>query len=212
MDALEHFLAESASRHKSLCPRQVLGIRIGLAGAEALGIDVPREDKRLLVIVETDGCFVSGVEIVTGCAVRHRTLRVEDYGKVAATFVDVESGISVRVAPHLEVRQRARDYAPDENQRYSAMLTGYQRMPTEALLHIEEVVLTSPVESIVSRAGVRVNCHDCGEEIINEREIIHAGRTLCQACANPAYYQTVPPSKLVSNLLLSDTLVIGVAK
>ena len=92
------------------------------------------------------------------------------------------------------------------------MLTGYQRMPTEVLLSIEEVVLTTPVASIVSRAGVRVNCHDCGEEIINERDIIHAGRTLCQACASPAYYQTVSPGILVSNLLTSDTLVNGTAK
>lgn len=212
MDDLEQFLAESVSRHKSLCPRQVLGIRVGLAGAEALGIDVPRNDKRLLVIVETDGCFVSGVEVVTGCAVNHRTLRMEDYGKVAATFVDVESGRAVRVAPHLDVRQRAQEYAPDENRRYNVMLEGYQRMPTEALLSIEEVILTTPVESIVSRAGARVNCHDCGEEVINERDIIKAGRTLCQACAGPAYYQTAPSGKLVSNSPHSDLLVIGAAK
>ncbi len=118
----------------------------------------------------------------------------------------------MRVAPHLDVRQRAGVYAPDENRRYYAMLTGYQRMPTEALLSIEEVVLTTPVVSIISRAGVRVNCYDCGEEIINERDIIHAGRILCQACASPAYYKTVPPGKLVSNLLLSDTLVDGANK
>ena len=98
---------------------------------------------------------------------------------MAATFVDVEGGRAIRVAPHLDVRQRARDYAPDENRRYYAMLTGYQYMPTDALLFVEEVVLTTPVESIVSRAGIRVNCHDCGEEIINEHEVIQNGITLC---------------------------------
>ncbi|MBC8335679.1 MAG: TraR/DksA C4-type zinc finger protein [Anaerolineales bacterium] len=207
MNELEYFLAESVSRHNSLCPRQVLGVRIGLAGAGALGIDVPREDKKLLVIVETDGCFVSGVEVVTGCAVRHRTLRVEDYGKVAATFVDVESGHAVRVAPRLDIRQRAKDYAPDEKQRYSAMLKGYQRMPTESLLSVEKVSLSEPVESIVSRAGIRVNCSTCGEEIINERDIIMAGRTLCRPCAGSIYYKSPKSYNFGYNLLPSNLLV-----
>ncbi|MBT7599955.1 MAG: formylmethanofuran dehydrogenase, partial [Anaerolineae bacterium] len=92
MNILEEILEESASRHKSLCPRQVLGSRVALAGAAAVNMDVPRDDKRLLVIVETDGCFVSGIETVTGCGVNHRTLRVEDYGKIAATFINVKTG------------------------------------------------------------------------------------------------------------------------
>ncbi len=212
MDILEEILAESASRHKSLCPRQILGSRVGLTGADALNLSVPRNDKRLLVIVETDGCFVSGIEVVTGCAVSHRTLRVEDYGKIAATFVDVKSGQAVRVAPRLDVRQRAQDYVPEEKRRYYAMLKGYQRMPAEELLSIEEVVLTESVESIISRAGVRVNCDDCGEEIINEREIIQAKRVLCRACASPAYYQSVSSSDFLSELLNTNTLAIGAAK
>jgi len=201
MNELEYFLAESLSRHKSLCPRQVLGVRIGLAGSDALGIDVPREDKKLLVIVETDGCFVSGVEVVTGCAVRHRTLRVEDYGKVAATFVDVESARAVRVAPRLDIRQRAKDYAPEEKRRYFAMLKGYQRMPVEELLSIEEVTLADPLESIISRAGVRVNCDECGEEIINERDIIRSNRILCLPCADSSYYKSDIFNKIGYNLL-----------
>jgi len=191
MTLIEQFLAESRSRHKSLCPRQVLGVRVGLAGADTLGMEVPRADKKLLVIVETDGCFVSGVEATTGCAVRHRTLRVEDYGKVAATFVDVATDRAIRVAPRLDVRQRALNYAPDEKGRYNAMLIGYQRMPTDELLSIEEVVLASPIESIISRAGVRVNCHDCGEEIINEREVLMGAHILCRPCAGNAYFKPI---------------------
>ena len=99
MDNLEKLLAQSAANHQRLCPRQVLGVRMGLAGAGLLEMEVPRTDKLLLVIVETDGCFVSGIEAATGCSVLHRTLRVEDYGKVAASFVDVNSGRAFRLAP-----------------------------------------------------------------------------------------------------------------
>ncbi|MBT3321288.1 MAG: formylmethanofuran dehydrogenase [Anaerolineae bacterium] len=196
MNILEEILAESASRHNSLCPRQVLGSRVALAGAAAVNMEVPRDDKRLLVIVETDGCFISGIETVTGCGVNHRTLRVEDYGKIAATFINIKTGGAVRVAPRLDVRQRARDYAPDEKRRYYAMLKGYQEMPTEELLTVEKVVLIEPVESIISRAGVRVNCDDCGEEIINEREIQQDNLVLCLTCAHGGYYQAVSSGAL----------------
>jgi formylmethanofuran dehydrogenase subunit E len=167
MDDLRQILDSTATRHSYLCPRQVLGARIGLAGAAVLGLDVPRRDKRLLVILETDGCFADGIEVATGCAVGPRTLRIEDYGKVAATFVDVETEQALRVAPRLDVRQRAA-YAPDEPRHYFAQLRGYQITPDEELLTIEPVQLIQLIRQIVSRPGGRVNCAGCEEEIIND--------------------------------------------
>jgi len=163
-------------------------VRIGLAGAAGLGLPVPRLDKRLLVIAESDGCFVDGVSVVTGCTVGHRTLRVEDYGKIAATFVDVVTEQALRLAPRLDVRLRACAFAPEENRHYFAQLQAYQVMPDEELLLAQEVCLTTPVSALVGRPGVRVNCAVCGEEIINQREINLGGTTLCRACAGPAYY------------------------
>ena len=181
--ALDRALASSASRHKHLCPRQVLGVRIGLAGGEVIGFDLPRHDKKLLVIAETDGCFIDGVEKATGCTVGHRTLRVEDYGKIAATFIDIKGNRAIRVAPRLDIRDKAWIYAPDEKRKYFAMLEGYKVMPTNELMTFQEVELIEPIESIISRAGVRANCHYCGEEIINEREVLLEGTLLCRACA-----------------------------
>jgi len=192
MPDLQSILELSSARHSHLCPRQVLGARIGLAGATALGLDIPRDDKRLLVIVETDGCFADGVEVATGCTVGHRTLRVEDLGKIAATFVDVKSGRAVRVAPQLDVRERAYAYAPDEPRHYFAQLAAYQIMPARELLTLQPVELVPPVEAIVSRPVVRTACDRCGEEIINEREVIRSGSTLCRSCAGAGYYRVNP--------------------
>ena len=185
---LERALEVASARHKHLCPRQVLGARVAIAAAGTLELDVPRADKRLLVIVETDGCFVDGVEAVAGVAVGRRTLRVEDYGKMAATFVDVKTGRALRVAPQVDVRARARHYAPEQKRRYFAMLHGYQRMPDAELLSFEWVELAKPVAAIVSRAGARVSCEVCGEEIINEREVVDGGVALCRSCAGGGYY------------------------
>ncbi len=144
----------------------------------------------MLSIAETDGCFVDGVIAATGCTVGHRTLRVEDYGKVAVTFVDIRTGNAVRVIPRLDVRERACDFVPAESRHYFAQMQAYQEMPDEEILVLQEVVLNTPVERIVSRPGIRVNCEICGEEIMNEREIICNGSTLCRPCAGNGYYQS----------------------
>lgn len=188
-DRVFELCQQTAARHSHLCPRQVLGVRIGLAGAEALGIEGPNRKKKLLVFVETDGCFVDGVEVATGCSIGHRTLRVVDYGKIAATFVDIYTEKAVRVTPALDVRERARIYAPEERRGYFAQLRAYQIMPAEDLLTIQAIRLETPVQRIISRPGVRVNCDFCGEEIINEREIHQGDLSLCLACAGQAYYK-----------------------
>lgn len=162
-------------------------MRIGLAGAAALK-PADARPLRLLVILETDGCFVDGVSAATGCAVGKRSLRIEDYGKVAATFVNMSSEQAVRVAPRLDIRQRAHLYAPAESRHYFAQLYGYQIMPDEELLNIEPVRLARSVAEIMSRAGMRVECSQCGEEIINERQLLVQGRPLCRACAGGGYY------------------------
>lgn len=206
---LKQILTEASGRHNKLCPRVVLGARIGLAGAEAINLEVPRKDKDMLVFVETDGCFVSGVESATGCSVNHRTMRIVDYGKTAGTFINVGTGQAVRVAPQMGVRQQALAYAPEESSRYSAMLHGYQFMPVNDLLNIEEVKLTTSVSTIISRAGVRVQCDCCGEEIINEREIMRENLILCQSCAEPGYYQTPQVDHLLSDLVFSHQIPSG---
>ena len=187
---IQHLLDVSARDHSHLCPRQILGVRIGLAGITALGFDEPPTGKRLLTITETDGCFADGVSASTNCSVGHRTLRVEDYGKAAAVFVDVNTGRAVRVAPVLDIRQRAYKFAPGESRHYFAQMQAYQIMPDEEIFTIIEVQLVTCVEDIVSRPGVRVDCDVCGEEIMNEREVKQNGLTLCRACAGNSYYHT----------------------
>ncbi len=196
MPDLQTLLDQSSARHSHLCPRQVLGVRMGMYAGYLLDLALPQPKKRLLTIVETDGCFADGVEVATGCTVGHRTLRVEDYGKIAATFIDTKSGRAVRIAPALDVRERAYHYAPHHKRRYFAQLEGYQLMPLDELFTWQKVQLTTPVEAIVSRAGVRVNCDVCGEEIINEREILRDGLTLCRGCCGPAYYRPLDATPL----------------
>jgi formylmethanofuran dehydrogenase subunit E len=186
---LHELLKKSSSRHDHLCPRQVLGVRMGLAGLRAIGLEAPLPHKAALVIVESDGCFADGVEIATGATVGHRTLRVMDLGKIAAAFANVQTGRTVRLAPCLDVRQRALAYAPDTKKKYYAQLKGYQVMPEVELFTFQEVILEPALEVLISRPGVRAKCANCGEEIINERQVFVDKKGLCRTCAGVRYYQ-----------------------
>lgn len=155
---------------------------------KALGFDTPPDKKQLLIITETDGCFADGLSAATNCTVGHRTLRVDDFGKVAAVFVDVKTGYSVRVAPVLDIRKKACAHVADEPRHYFAQMQAYQSMPDEEMFTITKVQMGTNIEAIVSRPGMRVNCDACGEEIMNQREIHHEGLILCRACAGNPYY------------------------
>lgn len=201
---LSILIQESAARHQHLCPRQVLGVRLALGGLRDLGLigqDFrPRfrnENKRLLTIVETDGCAADGIAITTGCAIGKRTLRIVDYGKVAATLIDTYSKSIIRVSPTARSRNLAKKYAPNAKSIWHAYLKAYQIIPDEELIKIEKVQLTLPLEEILSKPQYRVLCSRCGEEIINEREVIRSGVILCRHCAGEKYYQpdSSPPGR-----------------
>lgn len=187
-DAIAHACAESAAQHDRLCPRQVLGVRMGLAGAARFGVEVPRRDRRLLAFVETDGCFVDGVIAATGCTVGHRSLRVVDYGRIALTLVDTETREAVRIGVAPGVRQAALAYAPEEHRRYYAQIEGYQRMPERELLTVVPVSLAYDLDELLGHPR-RVDCSRCGEEVINGRQVDLDGSVVCRACAEPGYYR-----------------------
>jgi formylmethanofuran dehydrogenase subunit E len=185
---LQDLLNQSADLHDHLCPKQVLGVRMGMYAAELFGLALPQSDKRLLTIVETDGCFSDGIAVSTGCWLGHRTLRYVDYGKVAATFIDTFSGEAVRLHPSNTSRKRAAHYAPTAQSQWHAYLEGYQVMPSGELLVAERVVLLCPVEQLVSSPDRRAVCDICHEEIINGREVVSHGRAMCRGCADRSYF------------------------
>lgn len=193
---IKMLMEESAARHRHLCPRQILGIRIGLAGLRALGLidhayrpRFKNQNKRLLTIVETDGCGADGIAVATDCVVGRRTLRVLDYGKVAATLVDTDTGKAVRLAPAPGVRGLAVDRAQWAGSQWHSYLEAYQTMPDVDLLRWQMVSLTRSLAEILSKPGLRVCCDLCGEEIMNQRELKREALTLCRACAGEGYYQ-----------------------
>lgn len=198
MHTFAQLLDRARGLHHRLCPRQVLGIRIGLLAGQLLGLELPQREKRLFVFMETDGCAADGVGVATGCTVGHRTMRIVDFGKVAATFVDTATARAIRIHPHPDSRKRATALLPQARSSWQAQLEGYQSLPDEELLIAEPVSLLVNLDALLSRPGIRVICSACGEEVMNEREVRRGEKTLCRACDGEGYYRTTAPARATS--------------
>lgn len=188
MPDLETLLQRSAALHNHLCPRQVLGVRMGVHAGEWLGLDLPQSDKRLFAFVETDGCFADGVMAATGCALGRRTMYLMDYGKSAVTLYDTDTERAVRIRPHPNARDHAVACLPDAESNWHAMLEAYQTLPADDLLIAQAVRVTIDMRAHISLPGLRAICATCGEEIMNAREVMIDGQAFCRTCADGSYY------------------------
>ncbi len=196
---LKSLLEISSARHQHVCPRQVLGVRMGMHAADVLALDLPQKDKRLFTFMESDGCALDGVSAATGCYVGRRTMQVLDFGKIAATFVDTQTGQAIRIIPHPDIRKAIYDYAGGQQDRWHQYLEAYQVMPVDQMLVVQPVQLTVSMKAIISREDARAICDSCGEEIFNDREIILGEKTLCRSCAGQAYYRSTVEELPLSN-------------
>jgi formylmethanofuran dehydrogenase subunit E len=194
--AFDTLLDEAVAFHGHLCPGQVLGVRMVLAGCRALGLADPRQaGKRLVVLVEIDRCATDAIQALTGVSLGKRTLKHVDHGKMAATFADTLTGEAVRVVARDGARALAARMAPDEPDPRRAQMIAYRTMPEDRLLRLERVVVDP---GWLDRRRVRVACAQCGESVNYQREVRAAGRVLCRACAGESYYAplAVPASSL----------------
>jgi formylmethanofuran dehydrogenase subunit E len=218
MESLNTLLQEAELAHGHLCAGQVLGVRMAMLGCRLLGVDDPRgkvhraDRKRLVTYVEIDRCATDAIAVVTGCRLGKRALKFRDWGKMAATFVDlgrpaseelgleaVPGGRAVRIAARESSKDRARELYPNVDGKNAQQMLAYREMPDDELFATQWVTVPlHPREMPGYKAG-RITCELCGEGINFDREFVQEElvdgalirRVLCQSCAAPEsrYYQ-----------------------
>ena len=189
----ESLLKESARIHGHLCPGQVLGVKMSMLGLQEIGISDPKgkDRKSIIVFVEMDRCATDAVQSVTGCSLGHRTMKFMDYGKMAATFLNLKTGRAVRVIAREDSRQKAKEYFPEIENKYEAQLEAYKIMPYEELFDVMEVQVSINPEDMPGRPLRRVQCASCSEYVQDMREVAIQGKVLCRPCAAAGYYKPV---------------------
>jgi formylmethanofuran dehydrogenase subunit E len=194
LPSLDELLRECEVLHGHLCPGQVLGARMAIVGCEMIGIGDPRgtDRKKLIVWVEVDRCMTDAVSAVTGVRLGRRSLKYLDYGKVAATFLNTDTGRAVRLAA-LDTSRALADtrYASLESKKERQMLA-YREASVGELFKIESVSVDLKETDAPGRPRSRVTCERCLEGINDGREITgQAGEVLCRPCAGGAYYEVL---------------------
>jgi formylmethanofuran dehydrogenase subunit E len=186
----QKLLDASVKTHGHLCPGQVLGVRMSMHGLDLIGIKDPKgEDrKKLIVYVEIDRCATDAIQSVTGCSLGKRSLKFVDLGKMAATYVNLETGKAVRIVAKEEARDKAKNYFPDIEDKYKAQLEAYKIMPDEDLFEWKEVKVDIPKQDMPGRPLQRITCEDCGEYVQDMREMNIDGRLVCRSCGEGSYY------------------------
>ncbi len=190
MKNFETLLEESSRVHGHLCAGQVIGVRMSILALSLLGIEDPQgtDRKKLYTFVEIDRCATDAIQSVTGCSLGKRTMRFVDNGVMAATFVNLETGKSVRITALEEARERAAVYVQQGDNKYKQQLEAYRIMPLEELFKIEYVEVEIPPEQLPGRPLSRVQCEQCRDWVQDKRERRVDGITLCRGCSDGRYY------------------------
>jgi formylmethanofuran dehydrogenase subunit E len=184
-------LNASAAAHGHLCPGQVVGVRMALLGCRLIGLEAPtRRDqiKKLIVYVEMDRCTADAVAHVTGVKLGRRSLKFMDYGIMAATFVNLDSGKAFRVLSTEEARSLASVYAPDVEDESAQQLAAYTRMPDSVLFRVQKVRVKVDECDLPGPTRRKVICSRCGQTVRDRREVARDGRILCKPCAGDCYF------------------------
>lgn len=193
MKSLDDYLRDAEQAHGHLCAGQVLGVRLAMLGLAKLGIEDPhgKDRKRLVTFVEIDRCATDAIGVVTGCRLGKRALKFRDWGKMAATFVDVSTGKAIRIAAKESSKQLARTMHPEIESKNQQQMLAYREMKEDDLFAIQWVKVELPAEEFPGYKGERIVCAECGEGINFRREIVRDGRVLCRACVGERYYTSL---------------------
>ena len=191
MQDFESLLKSSAAAHGHLCPGQVVGVRMAMLGCRLIGLDDPSSHdqiKKLIVYVEMDRCAADAVAHVTGAKLGRRSLKFMDYGIMAASFINLETGKSFRVVSTEEARDLAPVYAPEIPDKYPRQLEAYKRMPDSVLFRVQQVQVDMSEYDMPGPTRRKATCSSCGQVVRDRREVIQDGQILCKPCASGAYF------------------------
>jgi len=190
MESFDTLLDISTKIHGHICAGQVIGVRMSMLGLDLIGIDDPkgRDRKKLYILVEIDRCATDAIQSVTGCSLGKRSMRWMDFGIMAATFVNLETGKAVRITAREESRELSVKYCPEIENKYQRQLAAYKVMPQDELFTVQDVRANIPECDLPGRPMRRVQCEECGDWVQDCRDVEQDGKTLCRACAGQRYY------------------------
>jgi formylmethanofuran dehydrogenase subunit E len=170
--------------HGHLCGGIVMGTKMSMYAMEYLGFELNQQSKDLMVFTEIDRCMADAVQVVTGCTIGKRTLKLMDYGRFAVTFYKISTGEAIRVTDE-DIQNQNKDEEKEE------LIERLISTPSEELFKIRKVKLNISEDDLPGKSAKTSKCSVCGEVVKDNKYIFRNGKSICKACAIESYYEFI---------------------
>lgn len=177
-------LKKAVDYHGHLCLGQVLGILLAERGMDAIGTS---NHKKMIVYVENDRCIADAIQISTGTRLGRRSMKLVNYGKMAATFINTKTDIAFRVWVSGKINHMIGKISSDTHKKakqYDMLL----RAHSEDVVSGQRVNVKIPSEEMPGKPKITVKCKICSEKVMDGRHVTVDTEPQCIACARGPYY------------------------
>jgi len=178
MKTFQQDLQDAIDYHGHLCSGQITGVRMARLALKTLGIDDPESFYDLIVYVECDRCLTDAIGTVTGCKLGRRNLKCMDYGKSAASFLNLKTGEAIRIS------RKRKEPVPDG----ADLVKFFENIPDDEMFYVKNVKIHYKPEDLPGKPIYAMVCPECGENVIDGRQVMRDGVEVCKACAYGTYY------------------------
>lgn len=174
-------LEKAVNFHGHICVGQVLGTRIARLGLQLFKIASPETYRDLIVYVEADRCLADAVSSVCHCNLGRRRLKWMDYGKMAATFYDIQTKRAYRI-------HNSNRISPKKGE---DIVVFFEQYSDEELFMVQEVEVDITEFDVPGKSKKSIWCESCHEKVLDNRHVEKNGKLLCKTCAGVASYYKV---------------------
>jgi formylmethanofuran dehydrogenase subunit E len=187
LEQRRQWLEKAIEYHGHVCMGQVLGVRLAERGMELIGTQDP---KKIITFVENDRCIADAIQVVTGTRLGRRSMKLRDYGKMAATFYNCDTGEAYRVwiGGDIDAIAMGQSVTKENKEEY---LKAVLEAPTEQLLKDMKVKVELREDELPGKPKRVVRCDRCGEKVMDSKDVGTKEGTLCESCFKGAYYKPV---------------------
>jgi formylmethanofuran dehydrogenase subunit E len=179
------WLKQCIDYHGHKCMGQVLGVRLAERGMELIGTT---DRKKMIVFVENDRCIADAIQIMTGTRLGRRSMKLRDYGKMAATFLNCDTGEAWRVwvGGDIDAITMGQSVNKENKEEYLRVVLEAR---TEDLLKEMKVKMEVPDDQMPGKPKRVVRCVKCNEKVMDSKDIETDDGPMCRSCRHGAYYE-----------------------
>lgn len=184
--------------HGHKCPAMPLGLRVGAAAMNKLGVERAK-DGQIIAFVDLGEdhcatCFADGLQVIMGTTFGKGNIKKTLKGKWAVTLVEKSTGKAVRVTPKAESMLANKQSAFFKEYREKGIPAS--QVPADVIEPLVAKVIDAPEENLLNISDVfeyklpqhadsfnGFVCEDCGEMTVERYGRIKDGRQVCIDCA-----------------------------